>query len=53
MRDSTAGGGSICRALVGLDKGHCVSRRRIILALKINQQNSSATEVPAYNLGIG
>jgi|SRR2546421_8454691 len=45
MRDFTAGGGSIRRALVGPDIGHCVSRRRIILALTINQQNCSAAEV--------
>src|SRR2546430_11170298 len=45
MRDFTAGGGSIRRALVGPDMGHCVSRRRIILALTINQQNCSAAEV--------
>jgi len=46
MRDFTASGGSIRRALVAPEIGHCVSRRHIILALKINQQNCSATEVP-------
>jgi hypothetical protein len=45
MRDFTASGGSIRRALVGPDIGHCVSRRRIILALTIDQQNCSAAEV--------
>src|SRR5207244_11041837 len=45
MRDFTASSGSIRRALVGPDIGHCVSRRRIILALTINQQNCSAAEV--------
>src|SRR5580765_7139450 len=46
MRDFTASGGSIRRALVAPDIGHCVSRRHIILALKLNQHNCSATEVP-------
>src|SRR5438270_13135016 len=45
MRDFMAGGCSIRLALVGPDIGHCVSRRRIILALTINQQNCSAAEV--------
>jgi len=46
MRDFTASGGSIRRALVAPDAGDSVARRHILLALKINQQNCSATEVP-------
>jgi hypothetical protein len=45
MRDFTASGRWIPRAFVGPDIGHCISRRRILLALTINQQNCSAAEV--------